>query len=180
MSARSDLWSESSKFALKIGIALDLSFCLALLNHDGDDEDDHDEADHDGVNHGEDDGKGDPDINLGLIVVDSVVVFLLHLSAYGLIYVLFTTCSNYVYAFLRSWIADHVFLSIRSTKDSTDFVMVYWPSEQILIWWVLMVLLFVDSLELELCWVECWDIRSKPILTFTIENENLILTYWHH
>ena len=75
---------------------------MALLNHDGDDEDDHDEADHDGVNHGEDDGKGDPDINLGLIVVDSVVVFLLHLSAYGLIYVLFTTCSNYVYAFLRS------------------------------------------------------------------------------
>ena len=78
---------------------------MAPLNHDGDDEDDQ----------GEDDGKGETDIILGLIVVDSVVAVLLHLlhelllflflqshtlafesSLYEFYAALFTTCSKYV------------------------------------------------------------------------------------
>ena len=55
-----------SKFGLALGLT---TLSLALLNHDGDDEDDD----------GKDDGQGDPDIVLGLVVVDGVVAVLLDL-----------------------------------------------------------------------------------------------------
>ena len=55
-----------SKFRLALGLT---TLSLALLNHNGDDEDDN----------GKDDGQGDPDIVLGLVVVDGVVAVLLDL-----------------------------------------------------------------------------------------------------
>ena len=55
-----------SKFGLAFGLT---TLSLALLNHDGDYEDDD----------GKDDGQGNPDIVLGLVVVDGVVAVLLDL-----------------------------------------------------------------------------------------------------
>ena len=55
-----------SKFGLALGLT---TLSLALLNHNGDNEDDD----------GKDDGQGDPDIVLGLVVMDGVVAVLLDL-----------------------------------------------------------------------------------------------------